>query len=79
MNSADIKENPAIGRNAVEFIDTLLTPEEIAESDFMVSLIEELIGAGITKDFTNPRLEEIIRALFPLGKTLAIVPISSVD
>ncbi len=40
MNSADIKENPAIGRNAVEFIDTLLTPEEIAESDFMVSLCE---------------------------------------
>lgn len=54
----------------MEFIDTLLTSEEIAESDFMVSLIEELIEASITKGFTNPRLEEIIRALFPLEKPL---------
>ena len=25
--------NPAVGRNALEFIDSFLTPEEIAESD----------------------------------------------
>ena len=49
MNNANadrvIKENPAIGQDALEFLDSLLTPEEIAESDLRVSLIGELIKA----------------------------------
>ena len=31
--------NSAIGHNALEFIDSLLTPEEILESDLRVALI----------------------------------------
>lgn len=31
-------KNPAIGRDALEFIDSLLTPEEIAESNLRVAL-----------------------------------------
>lgn len=31
--------NNSIGRNALEFIDNFLTPEEIAESEIKVALI----------------------------------------
>ena len=101
MNNADktIKANSAVGRDALEFIDTLLTPEEIAESNLKVALIGELIKArqeqGISqkkleelsgvkqpiiarmeKGSTNPQIDTVLKVLAPLGKTLAIVPIS---
>lgn len=101
MNNADktIKANSAVGRDALEFIDTLLTPEEIAESNLRVALIGELIKArqeqGISqkkleelsgvkqpiiarmeKGSTNPQIDTVLKVLAPLGKTLAIVPIS---
>lgn len=51
--------NDAIGRDALEFIDTLLTPEEIAESDLRVALIGELIKARQEKGLSQKKLEEL--------------------
>lgn len=93
-----MKNNPAIGQDALEFMDSFLTPEEIAESNLRVALIGELIKArqekGISqrkleelsgvkqpviarleKGLTNPQLDTILKILFPLGKTLEIVPL----
>ena len=39
------KNNPAIGGDAMAFVDSLLTQDEISESDLRVALIEELIKA----------------------------------
>ena len=46
-NIDDIKarKTDAIGFDSLEFIDTFLTPDEIAESDLRVALIGELIKA----------------------------------
>lgn len=41
MDNNTSNENPAIGRDALEYIDSLLTPEEIAESDRRVAQIME--------------------------------------
>lgn len=91
--------NPAIGTDAVAFMDNLLTTEELAESNLRVALIGELIKArqekGITQKelekmsgvkqpviarmetgSTSPQLDTILKILAPLGKTLAVVPIS---
>lgn len=35
------KNNPAIGGDAMAFVDSLLTQDEISESDLRVALIEE--------------------------------------
>ena len=51
--------NNAIGRDALEFMDTLLTPEEIAESNLRVALIGELIKARQEKGLSQKRLEEL--------------------
>ncbi len=51
--------NDAIGNDALEFIDTLLTPEEIAESDLRVALIGELIKARQEKGISQKKLEEL--------------------
>ena len=63
MNNANadrvIKENPAIGQDALEFLDSLLTPEEIAESDLRVSLIGELIKARQEQGISQKKLEEL--------------------
>lgn len=61
MNNNDkyFKNNPAIGRDALEFIDSLLTPEEIAESDLRVALIGELIKARQEKGISQKKLEEL--------------------
>ena len=77
--------NSAIGQNALEFIDSLLTAEEILESDLRVALIGELIKARqekgliarMEKGQTSPQLDTILKVLAPLGKTLAIVPLNS--
>ncbi len=49
----------AIGRDALEFMDTLLTPEEKAESDLRVALIGELIKARQEKGLSQKKLEEL--------------------
>lgn len=51
--------NNAIGKDALEFIDTLLTPEEIAASDLRVTLIGELIKARQEKGLSQKKLEEL--------------------
>lgn len=54
-----IENNPAIGRDAVEFMEDLLTPEEIAESNLRVALIGELIKARQEKGLSQKKLEEL--------------------
>lgn len=51
--------NNAIGQNALEFIDSLLTPEEILESDLRVALIGELIKARQERGLSQKKLEEL--------------------
>ena len=51
--------NSAIGKNALEFIDSLLTPEEILESDLRVALIGELIKARKERGLSQKKLEEL--------------------
>lgn len=51
--------NSVIGQNALEFIDSLLTPEEILESDLRVALIGELIKARQEKGLSQKKLEEL--------------------
>ena len=51
--------NSAIGRDAVEFIDSLLTPEERAESALRVAIIGELIKARHEKGISQKNLEEL--------------------
>ena len=51
-----LKESPAVGHDALEFIDSLLTPEEIAER---VSLIGELIKARKEQGISQKELEEL--------------------
>lgn len=41
----DIKKNPAIGSDALEFMESVLTPEEIRESNLRVNFIGEIIKA----------------------------------
>lgn len=49
----------AIGRDALEFVDTLLTQEEIAESNLRVALIGELMKARQEKGLSQKKLEEL--------------------
>jgi len=42
-----------------KFIDTFLTPEEIAESDLRVALIGELIKARTEQGISQKKLEEL--------------------
>lgn len=52
-------DNPAIGRNALEHLDTLLTKEEISESNLRAALVGELIKARQKKGLSQKRLEEL--------------------
>ena len=103
-NLADLNERgaDAIGNNALEFMDSILTQEDRMESDLRVSIIGELIKArqekGISqkkleelsgvkqpiiarmeKGSTSPQLNTILKVLAPLGKTLAVVPLETVN
>ena len=51
--------NSAIGRDALKLMDTLLTPEEVAESNLRVALIGELIKARKEKGLSQKKLEEL--------------------
>jgi len=53
------ENSPAIGGDALEFIDSLLTPEEIAESNLRVALIGELIKARQEQGMSQRKLEEL--------------------
>ena len=60
-NIDDIKarKTDAIGCDSLEFIDTFLTPDEIAESDLRVALIGELIKARTEQGISQKKLEEL--------------------
>ncbi len=60
-NYADLKEREtdAIGGNVLEFMESILTPEEIAESELRVSIIGELIKARQEKGISQKKLEEL--------------------
>ena len=61
VNYADLKERgeEAVGDDVLEFMDSLLTPEEIAESNLRVALIGELIKARQEKGISQKKLEEL--------------------
>ena len=104
INLTDAKERggDADGGDAIEFINGLLTPEEIAASDLRVAMMLELVNArqerGISqkkleelsgvkqpiiarmeKGYTSPQSDTVLKVLAPLGKTLAVVPLESVN
>ncbi len=60
-NYTDLKGRgaDAIGGNALEFMESILTPEEIAESELRVSIIGELIKARQEKGISQKKLEEL--------------------
>ena len=49
----------AIGDDALEFIDSLLTPEEKATSELRVSIIGEMVKARQEKGISQKKLEEL--------------------
>lgn len=60
-NLADLdgRGSDAIGENVLKFMESILTPEEIAESDLRVSIIGELIKARKEKGISQKKLEEL--------------------
>ena len=54
----DKKKHP-IKDDALAYIESLMTPEEIAESDLRVALIGELIRARQERGLTQKKLEEL--------------------
>lgn len=60
-NLADLNErgSEAVGGNVLEFMENILTPDEIAESELRVSIIGELIKARQEKGISQKKLEEL--------------------
>ena len=60
-NLADLNERgaDAIGNDALKFMDSILTQEELMESDLRVSIIGELIKARQEKGISQKKLEEL--------------------
>lgn len=73
----DVKKcrQEALGDDALEFMDSLMSPDEILESDLRVQLIDELIGARNEQGISQKKLEELsgvkqpIIARMETGKT----------
>lgn len=61
VNYSDLNERgaDAIGENVLEYMESILTPEEIAESELRVSIIGEIIKARREKGISQKRLEEL--------------------
>ncbi len=60
-NLDDLNERgtDAIGGNVLEFMESVLTPDEKAESEQRVSIIGELIKARQEKGISQKKLEEL--------------------
>lgn len=60
-NLTDLTERgaDAVGGDALEFLDTLLTPEEKVESDLRVALIGEMVKARKERGISQKKLEEL--------------------
>lgn len=54
-----MNKNRAVGEDAIAYIESLMTPEEIAESNLRVALIGELIKARRERGLTQKQLEEL--------------------
>ena len=54
-----MNKNSAVGEDAIAYIESLMTPEEIAESNLRVALIGELIKARNERGVTQKQLEEM--------------------
>ena len=73
----DIKKRgqDALGDDALEFMDSLMSPDEILESDLRVQLIDELVRARNEQGISQKKLEELsgvkqpIIARMETGKT----------
>lgn len=59
MDDTKKRGSEAIGTNALEFMDSLLTSEEINESNLRVAIIGELIKARQEKGYSQKKLEEL--------------------
>lgn len=59
MEDIAARGNAAIGGDALEFMDNLLTPDEITASSLRVALIGELIKARQEKGISQKKLEEL--------------------
>ena len=68
-NLADMNERgaDAVGGDVLEFMESILTPEEIAESELRVSIIGELIKARQEKGISQKKLEDIIQRIVALA------------
>mgnify|MGYP004583461289 FL=1 len=53
------KNNSAVGGDALKSMDSILTPEEIAESNLRVAIIGELIKARQERGISQKKLEEL--------------------
>ena len=49
----------AVGGDVLEFMEGILTPDEIAESDLRISILRELIKARQEKGSSQKKLEEL--------------------
>ncbi|MBD5451670.1 MAG: helix-turn-helix transcriptional regulator [Lachnospiraceae bacterium] len=60
-NFKDLNERGAnaVGGNVLEFMESILTSEEIAESNLRVAIIGELIKARQEKGISQKKLEEL--------------------
>lgn len=73
----DVKKRgqDALGDDALEFMDSLMSPDEILESDLRVHLIDELVRARNEQGISQKKLEELsgvkqpIIARMETGKT----------
>lgn len=54
-----MSKNDTLQDDAISYIDSFLTPEEIAESNLRVALIGELIRARNERGVTQKQLEEM--------------------
>lgn len=60
-NLADLYERgaDAVGGDVLEFMNSVLTPEEIAESDLRVAIIGEIVKARQEQGISQKKLEEL--------------------
>lgn len=59
MDDVKKRGSAAIGENALEFMDSFLTKEEIEESNLRVAILEEIISARKEKGISQKKLEEL--------------------
>lgn len=60
-NLTDLNERgvDAVGGDVLEFMNSILTPEEIAESDLRVAIIGEIVKARQEQGISQKKLEEL--------------------